>query len=126
VKTTPSKQRQQQQQDISRVPAAAADTAKGVDQARQSQQQQVLPQGGAGLDPTGAAAGAQGFRHMPEYLVAWELEVWRKVRRTWAFVALSFQGSFVFISLPGDIYRVSCLKHPAVHAATGICSSLTR
>lgn len=78
---TPSKRRppqHQQQPSPTSVAAAKADTTQGQDQAKQ-QQQQVLVQPAAAGD-AGVAAGAQGFRQLPEYLVAWELEVWRKVR----------------------------------------------
>lgn len=81
VKTTPSKRRPQtqlhpQQQDVNRAPGGATDTQQGADQARQQQQQQQ----GSVQPVSGPDAGsAQGFRQMPEYLVAWELEVWRKV-----------------------------------------------
>lgn len=106
VKISPSKQRQQQQQDISRVPAAAADTAQGADQARHSQQQQqALPQDSTGLGAPGAAPGAQGFRQMPEYLVAWELEVWRKVGvpNMWLVVALSTPGRLLLSFLSSTL-----------------------
>jgi hypothetical protein len=125
VKTTPSKQRRQHQQDTSRVPAAAADTAQGADQARQSQQQQALLQGGAGLDATGAAIGAQGFRQMPEYLVAWELEVWRKVRRTLPWCCPSFQGHLLFSFLPGYFCCVLPERSLCMRRSQGNCSPLT-
>jgi len=82
--TTPGKQ-QQQRPDSGQSPAAADAAARLPDQGRvlQHQSQSILQPAAAGdAAPEGAAAaGSQSFRQMPEYLVAWELEVWRKVGR---------------------------------------------
>lgn len=84
--TTPGKQQQQQQKqlDSGQSPAAADAAAHLPDQGRvpQHQPQSILqPAAGAAAPEGAAAAGSQGFRQMREYLVAWELEVWRKVGR---------------------------------------------
>jgi hypothetical protein len=82
----PSKQRQQKPAN---QPAAAADGKEPTGQGQQLAQQAVQPAAAAAAAVAAAAAGGggggvvsgpQGSGQLPEFLVAWELEVWRKVR----------------------------------------------
>lgn len=83
---TPSKQRLQQQS-----PSRGRHVLQLGGKVQQSPSRPAAETGAAvtavaaaAVDAAAAAAGSssgpQSFRQMPEYLAAWELEVWRKVR----------------------------------------------